>query len=71
MPHHAATSATLVRDHASDFLLIGLIQNHVCIELAFALGGFGSQDVALERVTAFNLATYLSCGSASPLRYVS
>ena len=55
MPHHAATSI-LVGDHAGDLLLIRLIQNHVFIELAFALAGFRSQDVALKRVTAFDFA---------------
>jgi hypothetical protein len=49
--------STLVRDHAGNLLLIRLIQNHVFIELALALGCLRSQDVALERVTAFDLAT--------------
>src|SRR5580698_4568542 len=55
MPHHAAC-CVLVRDHASDLLVIRLIQNRILIELALALGRLRSQDVAFERVTAFDLA---------------
>lgn len=55
MPHHAA-KLILVWNHPLDLLLIGLVQNRIGIELALALGALGSQDMALERVTAFNLA---------------
>ncbi len=46
----------LVRDHPCDFLVIRFIQNRIGIELAFALGCFGSQDVAFKRVTALDFA---------------
>lgn len=52
LPHHAA----LVWDHALDLGHVGLIKHHVFIELAFALRTFRSQDVALIRVTALDLA---------------
>lgn len=52
MPHHAA----LVWNHALDFGHVRLIKHHVSIELAFALGSLRSQDVALKRVTALDLA---------------
>lgn len=54
LPHHAAGS--LVRDHPFDLFLVGFVQNRIAIELAFALRTFGSQDVALERVSALDLA---------------
>ena len=46
----------LVRNHALDLLLIGLIQNRIRVELALALGALGSQDVAFKRVSALNFA---------------
>src|SRR5208337_3328429 len=46
----------LVGNHALDLGHIGLVKHHVGIELPFALGSFGSQDVALERVSALDLA---------------
>ena len=46
----------LVGDHAFNLLLIRLIQNRIGIELALALGTLRSQDMALERVTALDLA---------------
>jgi hypothetical protein len=46
----------LVRNHALDLFLIGLIQNRIRIELALALGALGSQDVALKRVSALDFA---------------
>jgi len=52
MPHHAA----LVWNHALDLGHVRLIKHHVFIELALALGALGSQDVALIRVTALDLA---------------
>ena len=57
MPHYAANISTLVGDHACNLLLIRLVQNRISIELALALGCYRSQDVALERVTAFDLAS--------------
>ena len=46
----------LVRNHPFDLFLVSFVQNRIGIELALALRAFGSQDVALERVTAFDLA---------------
>jgi len=46
----------LVRNHSFDLLLVGFVQNRIGIELALALGSLRSQDVALERVTALDLA---------------
>ena len=46
----------LVRNHALDLRHVGLVKHHVSIELALAFGSFGSQDVAFERVSAFDLA---------------
>ena len=47
----------LVGDHPCDLLVIRLVQNRIRIELALALSALGSQDMALERVTALDLAT--------------
>ena len=46
----------LIWDHALDFGHVGLVKHHIGIELALALGALGSQDVALIRVTALDLA---------------
>src|SRR5271167_2768334 len=46
----------LVGNHALDLWHVGLVKHHVGIELALALGSFGSQDVALVRVSALDLA---------------
>src|SRR5271169_887543 len=46
----------LVGNHALDFGHVGLVKHHVGIELALALGSFGSQDVALVRVSALDLS---------------
>ena len=46
----------LVWNHALDLRHVGLIKHYVFIELAFALCTFRSQDVALIRVTALDLA---------------
>ena len=46
----------LVRNHALDFGHVGLVKHHVFVELAFTLGSLGSQDMALVRVSAFDLA---------------
>ena len=46
----------LVRNHPLDLGYVGLVKHHVSIELALALGSFGSQDVALVRVSALDFA---------------
>ena len=46
----------LVGNHALDLWHVGLVKHHVGIELALALGSLGSQDVALVRVSALDLA---------------
>jgi hypothetical protein len=56
MPHYAALRSVIVRNHPCDFSLICLIENRIGIELALALGALGSQDVALKRVPALDLA---------------
>ena len=54
--HAGCRTMRLVRNHPFDLLLVGFVQNGIGIELALALGALGSQDVALERVTALDLA---------------
>src|SRR5271157_326533 len=46
----------LVGNHALDFWHVGLVKHHVGVELALALGSLRSQDVALVRVSALDLA---------------
>jgi hypothetical protein len=46
----------LIGNHALDLGHVGLVKHHISIELALALGAFGSQDVALERMAALDLA---------------
>src|SRR5271165_3732547 len=46
----------LVGDHAGHLFLVRLVHHAVGIEMAFALGRLRSQDVALKRVSALELA---------------
>src|SRR5271169_6956693 len=46
----------LIGDHAGHFLLVRLVHHAVGIEMALALGRLRSQDVALKRVSALELA---------------
>ena len=55
-PHHAALFRGLVGDHAGYFMLIRLVDHRIGVELAFALRTLRSQDVALKRVSALELA---------------
>ncbi len=64
-PLHTLDAPTLIRDHALDLARIGLVHDDGLVELALALGGLAGQDVADERVSAFDLA---GRGLLEPLR---
>ena len=49
--------SSLVGDHALNFMQIRLIDHRIGVELAFALRTLRSQDVALKRVSALDLAS--------------
>jgi len=52
----AGQTPSLVRDHSPDFCRIRIADQSVGVEMAFALGLFGGQNMALESLAPFDLA---------------
>ena len=54
MSRTVRTSRILIRNHSLHFGRIGVADQHIAAQLAFALLVLRSQDVAQERMTAFH-----------------